>query len=218
MTYWCVGWETGLPLSSEEFSLAGVWEMCPNTHNYNSNLTKEIQNYKFKCKCLSTRCTSESDASVVGFCAKRRRGGLAGRSSLKFSLTTAESLINSHKAEREISFYTDLWLYFPSTKPQGHLRMSHPEEGGVVTDGGDMVSEPGRGGLKAAMVLLQGGSTLIIRRPQVAKFIFICAARRKFFPERNIMNYETKILDLLTYKRSLSYKTSCKFQNSKLSC
>ncbi len=128
------------------------------------------------------------------------------------------SVINSHKAEREISFYTDLWLYFPSTKPQGHQRMSHPEEGGVVTDGGDMVSEPGRGGLKAAMVLLQGGSTLIIRRPQVAKFIFICAARRKFFPERNIMNYETKILDLLTYKRSLSYKTSCKFQNSKRSC
>ncbi len=116
------------------------------------------------------------------------------------------SVINSHKAEREISFYTYLWLYFPSTKPQGHLRMSHPEEGGVVTDGGDMVSEPGRGGLKAAMVLLQGGSTLIIRRPQVAKFIFICAARRKFFPERNITNYETKILDLLTYKRSLSYK------------
>lgn len=66
------------------------------------------------------------------------------------------------------------------------LRKSHPEEGGVDTDGGDMGSEPGSGGLRAVTVLLQGGSTLIIRRPQVAKFIFICAARRKFFPERSI--------------------------------
>lgn len=29
---------------------------------------------------------------------------------------------------------------------------------------------------------LQGGRMLIIKRPQVAKFMFIWAARRKFFP------------------------------------
>lgn len=40
-------------------------------------------------------------------------------------------------------------------------------------DGGDMGSELGSGGLKAVTLLLQGGSTLIIKRPHVAKFIFI---------------------------------------------
>lgn len=48
--------------------------------------------------------------------------------------------------------------------------------------GGEGKSEAASGGLMAAMVLLQGGNTLIIRRPQVAKFMFICAARRKFLP------------------------------------
>lgn len=65
----------------------------------------------------------------------------------------------------------------------GHV--SHPE-GGVDADGGDMGSDPGSGGLKAETLLLQGGSTLIIRRPHVAKFMFIWAARRKFFPENDI--------------------------------
>ena len=42
---------------------------------------------------------------------------------------------------------------------------------------------PANGGLMGSREL-QGGSMLIIRRPQVAKFIFIWAARRKSFPLR----------------------------------
>lgn len=42
------------------------------------------------------------------------------------------------------------------------------------------------GGLRAVIVLLHGGNTLIISRPHVAKFMFICAARKKFLPKRKI--------------------------------
>lgn len=52
---------------------------------------------------------------------------------------------------------------------------------------GDMapVFGPVNGGLMGSREL-QGGKMLIIKRPQVAKFIFIWAARRKFFPARRI--------------------------------
>lgn len=55
--------------------------------------------------------------------------------------------------------------------------MSHPA--GAV----GVQAEPGTvsGGLRGSREL-QGGRTLITRRPHVAKFMFIWAARRKSFP------------------------------------
>lgn len=40
----------------------------------------------------------------------------------------------------------------------------------------------GRGGLMASRELQGGRMLMIIRRPQVVKFMFIWEARRKFFP------------------------------------
>lgn len=45
-------------------------------------------------------------------------------------------------------------------------------------------SEPANGGLMGSREL-HGGRILIIKRPQVAKFMFIWAARRKSFPIRH---------------------------------
>ena len=55
---------------------------------------------------------------------------------------------------------------------------SYPRGGGVdeavlSAEGGEVTSGPEIGGLRAAMLLWQGGSTLIISRPHVAKFMFI---------------------------------------------
>lgn len=66
-------------------------------------------------------------------------------------------------------------------------RSSYPRGVGVDTavlslEGGEVTSGAESGGLRAVMLLLQGGRTLIISRPHVAKLMFIWAARRKFFP------------------------------------
>lgn len=56
----------------------------------------------------------------------------------------------------------------------------------------DVVPEfwPVNGGLIGSR-LLQGGRMLIIKRPQVAKFMFIWAARRKFFPVTQQSKFKT---------------------------
>lgn len=59
---------------------------------------------------------------------------------------------------------------------------------GSCGGGGEGRSVEASGGLIAVMVPLHGGNTLIIRRPHVAKFMFICAARRKFLPTRKTRN------------------------------
>lgn len=51
----------------------------------------------------------------------------------------------------------------------------------MFADGGP-VRWPAKGGLMGSREL-QGGRMLIIKRPHVAKFMFIWAARRKSFPE-----------------------------------
>lgn len=66
-----------------------------------------------------------------------------------------------------------------------------PADGGEVRSGswgggGEGRSVEASGGLRAVIVLLHGGNTLIISRPHVAKFMFICAARKKFLPKRKI--------------------------------
>lgn len=66
-------------------------------------------------------------------------------------------------------------------------------DGGEVRSeswGGEDMSVEASGGLIAVMVLLHGGNTLIIRRPHVAKFMFICAARKKFLPKQNKDSYK----------------------------
>lgn len=62
--------------------------------------------------------------------------------------------------------------------------------------GGEDRSVEASGGLIAVMVLLHGGNTLIIRRPHVAKFMFICAARKKFLPKRKIRNKRSYIIHI----------------------
>lgn len=57
--------------------------------------------------------------------------------------------------------------------------MSHPA--GPVGEGVQAELGAVNGGLRGSREL-QGGRTLIIRRPHVAKFMFIWAARRKSFP------------------------------------
>lgn len=67
---------------------------------------------------------------------------------------------------------------------------SHPGSGGVngmtlSVEGGELATGSDDGGTDELIVVkdLHWGSTLIIRWPHVAKFMFIWAARSKFFPE-----------------------------------
>lgn len=59
-----------------------------------------------------------------------------------------------------------------------------PYAAGEVDDDVEAGIGPANGGLMGSREL-QGGKMLIIKRPQVAKFMFICAARRKCFPEES---------------------------------
>lgn len=56
-----------------------------------------------------------------------------------------------------------------------------PYAAGEVDDDVEAGTGPANGGLMGSREL-QGGKMLITKRPQVAKFMFICAARRKCFP------------------------------------
>lgn len=58
---------------------------------------------------------------------------------------------------------------------------TEPYRAGEGVDDVEPVLGPANGGLMGSREL-QGGRMLIIKRPQVAKFMFIWAARRKSFP------------------------------------
>lgn len=75
--------------------------------------------------------------------------------------------------------FGDKNITVPSTIIQMHI---NPKSAQSDTHPGAEV-EPPRGGLMGSREL-QGGRMLIIKRPQVAKFMFIWAARRKFFPAK----------------------------------
>lgn len=74
---------------------------------------------------------------------------------------------------------------------------TEPYPAGEVDDDVEPGLGPANGGLRGSREL-QGGRMLIIKRPQVAKFMFIWAARRKSFPvkrngdQRNIYTQYTK--------------------------
>lgn len=67
---------------------------------------------------------------------------------------------------------------------------------GQVGDDVEPVLGPANGGLMGSREL-QGGRMVIIKRPQVAKFMFIWAARRKSFPVRRNGD-KTIITDIFT--------------------
>lgn len=59
---------------------------------------------------------------------------------------------------------------------------------------------PANGGLRGSREL-QGGRMLIIKRPQVAKFMFIWAARRKSFPVKR--NGDPKYIYILNIPKDM---------------
>lgn len=59
---------------------------------------------------------------------------------------------------------------------------TEPYRAGEGLDDVGPVLVPAKGGLMGSKELQGGGKMLIIKRPQVAKFMFIWAARRKSFP------------------------------------
>lgn len=63
----------------------------------------------------------------------------------------------------------------------GHGVYRHHTDSYPVDNDEEPELGPANGGLMGSREL-QGGRMLIIKRPQVAKFMFIWAARRKFFP------------------------------------
>lgn len=82
---------------------------------------------------------------------------------------------------------------------------------------------PANGGLRGSREL-QGGRMLIIKRPQVAKFMFIWAARRKSFPvKRNgdpkyiyILNIPKDMQVVRTEKLATVWSTLCFDSNLRL--
>ncbi len=127
------------------------------------------------------------------------------------------SVINSHKAEREISFYTDLWLYFPQPNPRDtSVCLTQRKEGWSQMEGTWSQSRAEEGS-RRRWCCCRGAARSSLDAPKWQ------SSYSSVLPEGNFSLRETswtmKPKSLIFWHiRGHWAKTSCKFQNSKRSC